>query len=68
VDDDGNGYVDDVDGWGFGFEDPDPDAYIFDGMDRDRIQPSWHSISALGIIGAKVTMASGWPASTRTSP
>ena len=53
VDDDGNGYADDVVGWDFAFDDPDPDAYIFDGMDRDRIQPAWHSISALGIIGAK---------------
>jgi subtilisin family serine protease len=53
VDDDGNGYVDDVMGWDFAFDDPDPDCYVFDGMDRTLIQPYWHSISALGIIGAK---------------
>lgn len=52
-DDDHNGYVDDVVGWDFVFNDPDPDCYIFDGMDATRIQPYWHSISALGIIGAK---------------
>ena len=40
-------------GWDFAFDDPDPDCYIFDGMRRDSIQPYWHSISALGIIGAK---------------
>jgi subtilisin family serine protease len=53
VDDDHNGYVDDVIGWDFAFEDPDPDPYIFDGKDDRRIQPYWHSISALGIIGAR---------------
>ncbi len=53
VDDDGNGCVDDVMGWDFAFDDPDPDCYVFDGMRRDRIQPYWHSISALGIIGAR---------------
>ena len=52
-DDDGNGYVDDVVGWDFAFDDPDPDAYIFDGMDNSRIQPYRHSTPALGIIGAK---------------
>jgi subtilisin family serine protease len=53
VDDDVNGLVDDVVGWDFAFNDPDPDHYVFDGMDRSRIQPYWHSISALGIIGAR---------------
>jgi subtilisin family serine protease len=53
LDDDGNGFVDDVHGWDFVFGDPDPDAYVYDGMDRSRIQPYWHSISALGIIGAR---------------
>jgi subtilisin family serine protease len=53
IDDDGNGYVDDVMGWDFAFDDPDPDCYIFDGRRMDRIQPYWHSISALGIIGAR---------------
>lgn len=53
VDDDKNGYVDDVVGWDFAFDDPDPDCYIYDGMRRDSIQPYWHSISALGIIGAR---------------
>ncbi len=52
IDDDENGYVDDVIGWDFAFDDPDPDSYVFDGMDATRIQPYWHSISALGIIGA----------------
>jgi subtilisin family serine protease len=52
-DDDRNGYADDVMGWDFAFDDPDPDCYVFDGMDRTRIQPYWHSISALGIIGAR---------------
>lgn len=52
LDDDRNGYVDDVIGWDFAFDDPDPDPYAFDGMDRTRIQPYWHSISAMGIIGA----------------
>jgi subtilisin family serine protease len=53
IDDDGNGYADDVMGWDFAFDDPDPDCYIFDGKRKDRIQPYWHSISALGIIGAR---------------
>ncbi len=53
VDDDGNGFVDDVMGWDFAFDDPDPDCYIYDGKRRDRIQPYWHSISAMGIIGAR---------------
>lgn len=52
-DDDGNGYVDDVVGYDFAFDDPDPDPYVFDGMDRGRIQPYQHSIPALGIIGAE---------------
>jgi len=53
IDDDGNGYADDVMGWDFAFDDPDPDCYIFDGKRKDRVQPYWHSISALGIIGAR---------------
>jgi subtilisin family serine protease len=53
IDDDKNGFIDDVMGWDFAFDDPDPDCYVFDGMSRDRIQPYWHSISALGIIGAR---------------
>jgi len=53
LDDDGNGYVDDVMGWDFAFNDPDPDCYVFNGMRKDSIQPYWHSISALGIIGAR---------------
>jgi subtilisin family serine protease len=53
IDDDGDGYVDNVVGWDFAFNDPDPDPYVFDGTDATRIQPYWHSISALGIIGAK---------------
>ena len=53
VDDDHNGFVDDVVGWDFAFDDPDPDCYVFDGMRKDRIQPYDHSTPALGIIGAK---------------
>ena len=53
VDDDGNGYVDDVIGWDFAFSEPDPDCYVFDGMNRDRVQPYTHSMPTLGIIGAK---------------
>jgi len=53
IDDDRNGYIDDVIGWDFAFNDPDPDCYVFDGMLNTRIQPYWHSISALGIIGAR---------------
>ena len=53
VDDDANGYVDDVMGWDFAFGDPDPDGYVFDGMDPTRVQPYSHSIPALGIIGAR---------------
>jgi thermitase len=53
IDDDGNGYVDDVIGWDFAFDDPDPDCYVFEGMRRDRIQPYTHSMPTLGIIGAK---------------
>ena len=53
IDDDQNVYVDDVMGWDFAFDDPDPDCYVFDGKRRDRIQPYWHSIAALGIIGAR---------------
>lgn len=53
VDDDGNGYVDDAMGWDFVFDDPDPDHYVFDGMDRSRVQPYRHSITALGIVGAR---------------
>ena len=51
-DDDGNGYVDDVVGYDFAFDDPDPDAYVFDGIDATRIQPYRHSDPVLGIIGA----------------
>jgi subtilisin family serine protease len=53
VDDDNNGYVDDVMGWDFRFGDPDPDCYIFDGMDATRVQHYNHSMPAMGIIGAK---------------
>lgn len=51
-DDDANGFVDDVVGYDFVFDDPDPDAYVFDGMDRSRVQPYWHSVHAMGIVGA----------------
>jgi len=53
IDDDRNGYIDDVMGWDFWFKDPDPDAYIYDGRFDTAIAPNWHSIDALGIIGAK---------------
>lgn len=53
VDDDHNGFVDDVIGWDFVFDRPDPDCHVFDGMDRTRIAPYWHSLHAMGIIGAK---------------
>lgn len=53
IDDDGNGYIDDVIGWDFAFDDPDPDNYAFDGKDVTRIQPYPHSVSAMGIIGAR---------------
>jgi thermitase len=52
-DDDHNGYVDDVVGWDFVFDTPDPTCYVFDGMDKTRIAPYSHSLPALGIIGAK---------------
>ena len=51
LDDDGDGYVDNVVGWDFAFNDPDPDNYVFDGRDTTRIQPFWHGVEALGIIG-----------------
>ena len=53
IDDDHNGYVDDVVGWNFAFNSPDPDCHVFDGMDKTRIATYWHSMSAMGIIGAK---------------
>jgi subtilisin family serine protease len=53
IDDDKNGYIDDVIGWDFVFNSPDPNCYSFDGMDRTRIAPYWHSTHAMGIIGAK---------------
>jgi subtilisin family serine protease len=53
VDDDHNGYADDVLGWDFAFNSPDPDCHVFDGMDKSRIAPYWHSLGAMGIIGAK---------------
>ena len=52
-DDDGNGYIDDVMGYDFAFDDPDPDPYIFDGMRDDNIKPNWHGIEVMGIIGAE---------------
>jgi len=52
-DDDGNGYKDDVMGWDWAFGDPDPDGYVYDGKLQSRVQPNWHSINVMGIIGAK---------------
>lgn len=59
LDDDQNGYVDDVMGYDFYFKDPDPDCYIFDGRLDTVIAPYWHSIPALGIIGARGNNAIG---------
>ena len=53
MDDDENGYVDDVIGYDFYFRDPDPDGYIYNGMIDSVIAPYSHSIPALGIIGAQ---------------
>ncbi len=53
LDDDHNGYVDDVFGWDFVFDSPDVDCHVFDGMDKARIAPYWHSLQAMGIIGAR---------------
>lgn len=53
VDDDHNGYADDVLGWDFAFNSADPDCHVFDGMDKSRIARYWHSLPAMGIIGAK---------------
>jgi len=59
LDDDENGYVDDVFGYDFYFNDPDPDCYIFEGKLDSVIAPYWHSIPALGIIGARGNNAIG---------
>ena len=59
LDDDRNGYIDDVMGYDFYFDDPDPDCYIFDGKLDSVIAPYWHSIPALGIIGARGNNAIG---------
>lgn len=53
TDDDHNGYIDDVVGWNFAFDSPDPDCHVFDGMDKTRVAAYPHSIWAMGIIGAK---------------
>jgi thermitase len=53
IDDDHNGYVDDIVGWDFVFDTPDVDCHVFDGMDKTRIAPYPHSMGAMGIIGAK---------------
>jgi thermitase len=58
-DDDGNGYIDDVMGYDFAFDDPDPDPYIFDGMRDDSIKPNWHGIEVMGIIGAEGNNSKG---------
>jgi len=59
LDDDQNGYIDDVMGYDFYFNDPDPDCYIFEGKLDSVIAPYWHSIPALGIIGARGNNAIG---------
>jgi thermitase len=53
VDDDHNGYADDVLGWDFVFDSPDVDCHVFDGMDKSRIATYRHSMGPMGIIGAK---------------
>jgi len=53
VDDDHNGYVDDVVGWDFVYDSPDVGCHVFDGMDKTRIAPYSHSMGAMGIIGAR---------------
>ncbi len=52
IDDDKNGYIDDVVGYDFAFNDPDPDCYVFDGMSNDIIQPYWHGTTVVGVYGA----------------
>src|SRR2546430_822241 len=53
VDDDHNGYVDDLIGWDFVFDSPDPDCHVFDGMDKTRIATYSHGLGVMEIIGAK---------------
>ena len=53
MDDDHNGYVDDLIGWDFVFDSPDPDCHVFDGMDKTRIATYSHGLGVMGIIGAK---------------
>jgi subtilisin family serine protease len=53
IDDDDNGYVDDVIGYDFYFNDPDPDCYVYYGKLDFPIALYQHSNPALGIIGAK---------------
>ena len=53
IDDDHNGYADDEIGWDFVFDTPDVDCHVFDGTDKTRIAPYWHSLHAMGIIGAR---------------
>jgi len=59
LDDDHNGYVDDLVGWNFAFNTPDPDCHIFDGRNRNRIATYTHSMGAMGIIGAKGNNGTG---------
>ena len=59
VDDDSNGYIDDVHGWDFGDDDNDPtgntDMTPGDGI----INPSYHGTAVAGIIGAEGNNALG---------
>ncbi|MFB0519525.1 MAG: S8 family peptidase [Acidobacteriota bacterium] len=53
IDDDHNGYIDDLVGYDFVFDDADPDPYIFDGKDQSKVSPYWHGTECAGIIGAR---------------
>ncbi len=59
IDDDHNGYIDDLVGYDFVFDDADPDPYIFDGMDQSKIAPYNHGTGCAGIIGASGDNARG---------
>ena len=64
-DDDHNGYVDDVVGWDFAFDDPDVDCHVFDGMDKTRIAQDRHSMGAMVDAYRAVLEAKGMAASAK---
>jgi len=53
IDDDHNGYIDDLVGYDFIFDDADPDPYTFDGKDQSKIAPYNHGTECAGVIGAR---------------